>query len=120
MKTCPKCQKESRQVKAGKTPHGSQRYKCQHCQCRYTPDPQETGYPEAMRHRALELYLEGINFRRIARLLKVSHTSVMNWIKAAADQLPDELPLPEQVMVIEEDELFTFVQHKKTKPTSSP
>lgn len=73
------------------------------------------GYPEAIRQRALELYLEGINFRRIARLLKVSHTSVMNWIKAAADQLPRDMPLPHQVTTLEADELFTFVGSKKSK-----
>jgi transposase-like protein len=64
------------------------------------------------------LYVDGINFRRIARLLDVSHVSVMNWVKAAADRLPAQPPLPDEVTIIEQDELFTFVEQKKTKSTS--
>ncbi len=66
----------------------------------------------------MRLYVDGMNFRRIARQLKVSHTSVMNWVKAAADTLPDTPPLPDKSVVIEEDELFTFIGDKKTKSIS--
>ncbi len=36
---CPYCQATDRQVKAGRTSSGNQRYKCQVCQRRYTPEP---------------------------------------------------------------------------------
>lgn len=118
MNRCAYCQSNERQVKAGKTEFGSQRYQCQNCQRRYCPTPKEQGYPEALRRQALQMYVEGINFRRIGRLLKVSHVSVMNWVKAASDQLPAEPPMPKQVTTIEEDELFTFVGKKKTSSIS--
>lgn len=84
----------------------------------YTP-PHEAGYSEAIRQQAVKLYMEGNNYRRFARVLGGSHTSVMNWVNTATNALPDA-PLPEQLTVIEEDELFTFVQRKKTKFTLSP
>lgn len=118
MLKCPYCQSETQQVKAGKQPSGSQRYKCQACQRRYTPEPREQGYEDQVRNQAVRLYLDGNNYRRIARLLQVSHTSVMNWVHAAADRLPPA-PVPPQSTVIEEDELFTFVEQKKSGFTSS-
>ncbi|TAK13435.1 MAG: IS1 family transposase [Anaerolineae bacterium] len=118
MKPCPNCQMETRQVKAGKTGAGSQRYKCQHCGSRYLLKPKARGYPEALRLQAIRLYVDGMNYRRIARHLKVHHTSVINWTKAFAAQLPDA-PLPEEIRTIELDELFTFIGTKKSGSTSS-
>jgi transposase-like protein len=63
------------------------------------------------------MYVDGMNLRRIARHLKVNHQSVANWVKVYAAQLP-AAPLPEKVEVVEMDELYTFIEHKKTEPTS--
>jgi IS1 family transposase len=100
-------------VKAGRTKAGSRRYKCQHCQRRYTPEPKEAGYGEALRQQAVRLYVDGMNFRRIARHLGVNHQSVINWINAYVAHLPEQAPQPETVTVIEQDELFTFIGAKK-------
>jgi transposase-like protein len=118
MKQCPKCQEQTKQVQAGKTEVGSQRYKCQHCKTRYTPDPKERGYPDDLRLQAVRMYADGINYRRVARLLNVSHVSVINWVKAFVAQLPDA-PLPAELHTIELDELFTFIETKKSASTSS-
>ena len=64
--------------------------------------------------RALEMYVDGGNFRRIARHLKVNHQTVANWVTAHA-----EAPVPEEVNEAEMDELFTFIGSKKTKSTFS-
>ena len=93
MNQCPKCQETTKQVKAGKTEVGSQRYKCQYCKARYTPNPKERGYPDEVRLQAIRMYVDGINYRRIARHMKISHVSVINWVKSFAAQLPDT-PLP--------------------------
>jgi transposase-like protein len=89
MNTCPYCQSTNRQVKAGKNPSGSQRWKCQQCKRRYTPEPNEIGYPEEMRLQALRMYVDGINYRHIGRHLGVDHKTVINWVNAYAAQLPD-------------------------------
>lgn len=90
---------------------------CQVCGRRYTPDPTEHGYPEAVRQQAIKLYMDGMNFRRIACHLEVHHKTVMLWVSARAYQLPDPA-LPAQHDILEQDELFTFIGQKKTKSIS--
>jgi transposase-like protein len=92
---------------------------CKVCQRKYTPEPNEAGYPQAVRRQVLELYVDGMNMRRIARMVGVSHQTVANWVAAHADRLPDTPPLPEGPQEVHElDELFTFIGDKKTKSTS--
>ena len=117
MLKCPYCEATENQVKAGKNKSGSQRMKCQVCGRRYTPHPTEHGYPESLRQQALKLYVDGSNFRRIARHLGVHHKTVMLWVNAHAEHLPDPT-LPEHNDILEQDELFTFIGEKKTKSTS--
>ena len=62
------------------------------------------------------MYVDGINFHRIGRLLSVHHQSVINWVNAHAEKLPDA-PVPEKTEDVEMDELFTFIGSKKTKST---
>ena len=113
MKTCPYCHSDNRQVHNGKNKSGSQGWKCQMCGRKYTPAGKEHGYPEATRHQAVKLYLDGLGYRQIARQLGVDHKSVMKWVQTHTDQLP-EAPVPAQVDRAELDELFTFVGKKKT------
>src|SRR5687767_9913772 len=91
---CPHCQRSEQQVKVGYNPSGSQRYLCRACRRKYTPEPTARGYSEAVRQEALRLYVDGMNQRRIARTLAVSHQTVANWIKAYAERLPDQPPVP--------------------------
>jgi transposase-like protein len=117
MRKCPKCAQETKQHKIGFTQSGSQRYKCQHCACRYTPEPKTPGYPHEIRQQAVRMYLEGLNFRRIGRVLGVHHTSVINWVNAQAERV-EQAPVPDQVETVEMDEVFTYVGRKKTVSTS--
>ena len=119
MLTCPHCQRSEQQVKVGFNTSGSQRYLCKVCQRKYTPAPKAQGYSAAIRQRAVQLYVDGLNFRRIARTLKVAHQSVVNWVNARAEQVPAIPPSPSEPLEVNElDELFTFVGSKKTRSTS--
>ena len=89
---CPRCDKRTRQARDGRTPAGSQRYRCGVCGCRYTPLPKEQGYEEEIRFQALQLYLEGRSLREVGRLLNVNHQSIANWMKDYARYLPPDLP----------------------------
>ena len=89
---CPKCSAQTRQIKDGRTPAGSQRFRCKQCGCRYTPHPKDPGYDEEVRQQALMLHLEGLSLRLIGRLLAVNHQTVANWISNYANFLPPELP----------------------------
>lgn len=117
MRKCPRCESETGQHKIGRTKAGSQRYKCQVCECRYTPEPKHHGHAEDLRQQAVRMYLDGLNFRRIGRMLGVHHTSVMNWVNAYANKV-DDAPVPESVETVEMDELYTYVGDKKTDSTS--
>ena len=114
---CPKCQETEKQVKDGRTPAGSQRYRCRECGSRYTPEPKEHGYSDEVRLQAVRMYLEGMSLRAIGRVLGVNHQSAANWIRGYASQLPSA-PLPDEVDIAELDEMFTFVGSKKTISTS--
>ncbi len=113
---CPKCSATVKQNKIGKTSSGSQRYRCFVCQCKYTPEKKRRGYDPALRKQAVQLYVDGMNLRRIARQLGVHHSTVADWVKVYAEELP-ETPMPSEVKTAEMDELFTFIGSKKTEST---
>ncbi len=60
--------------------------------------------------------MDGMNLRRIARLLGIYHRTGSDWVKAHAENLP-EIPMPEEIKTAELDELFTFIGYKKTGST---
>lgn len=118
--TCPHCGRTEGQLKIGTNASGSQRYLCKACQRKYTPEPTHHGYADALRQQALQLYVDGVNLRRIGRILGITHQTVANWVAAYAQHLPDTPPAPPAPhMVHELDELYTFVGEKKTESTSS-
>lgn len=116
MEPCLHCQ-STIIVKIGRNRSGSQRFRCRTCGRRFTPQPRPRGYPAELHQRAVQLYLEGTNLRRIGRLLSVDHHTVINWLAAHAAQLPPA-PVPATSETAELDELFTFVEKKKPSPTS--
>jgi transposase len=118
MQTCPKCAQARYQVKDGFTSAGSQRMRCQACGYRYTPLPKPGGYALDLRTQALKLYVDGLNFRRIGRLLGVHHQTVINWVNAVAERVADAIPQPPGAETVELDELYTFVGQKKSGSTS--
>ena len=114
---CSKCNAEKKQYKDGFTKAGSQRQRCGVCGARYTPEPKKQGYSQKVRNLAIRMYADGLGFRQIARQLKLSHSTVMEWVKTHAEQLPDA-PVPEEVDTVEMDELYTFIEKKKTESIS--
>ncbi len=65
------------------------------------------------------MYVEGINFRRIARLLGVNPQSVVNWVNAYQAKIAGQAREKAAAVgsqKIEMDELWTFIGEKKTKP----
>ena len=87
---CPKCHRTERQNRAGKTPSGSQRYRCMFCQIKHTPEPKAWAYPEEVRRKALQLYVDGMNLRRIARHLGIR--VVGNRTQEILQEMVDDAP----------------------------
>ena len=107
---CPKCRSDE-YVKNGLM-EGSQRYKCKTCGCNYTRSYSYYREKEKKRRFALSMYLEGLGFHSIARLLGVSHVSVINWVKKYGSQLTC-IRNPRSCRIMELDEMHSYVGNKK-------
>ena len=107
---CPKCKKE-KNCKSGII-KGRQRYKCKDCKYYYTVEQRAGTADKATKRQALELYLEGLGFRSIGRLLKFSNVSILNWIRSFGAQVQD-LRAEHPVKIIELDEMHTYIGSKK-------
>jgi transposase-like protein len=62
-----------------------------------------------LKRRALHLYLEGMGFNAISRVLKVSDVSVLKWIRKFGKEV-EYLKDDTTVSTVEMDELYTFVE----------
>ena len=118
---CPHCGSDKRQTKAGRTAYHSPRFHCVACDKDYTPQPKQPGYDLQTRQQALALHVEGLSFRRIARLLSVNAQSVANWVAAhqkalqerGEQTLPQDDPALGACQTVELDELHVFVGARK-------
>ena len=108
---CPKC-KHTEKTKDGIV-RGKQRYKCKSCNYRYTVERKSDVKSKEVKRLALEMYLEGLGFRSIGRVLKISHVTVYYWVKHWGEKV--NLPKKEEpVEIIELDEMHSYVGNKKT------
>ena len=111
MLSCKKCQSHN-YSKSGHI-RGFQRYKCLDCGCQFTPT-KPRGVSPALRRLGVLLYAHfGVSMSGVARICKVSVQAVAKWIKAAADALP--ATENSHADVIQVDEMWHFVNGKKTK-----
>ena len=87
---------------------GRQRHYCKDCHYRYTVQQKSNTKSATTRRLALEMYLEGLGFRAIGRILKISHTIVYYWVKEWGERVA--LPQKEgPVSVVELDEMHTYI-----------
>ena len=90
---CPKCGSEEI-VKSGIV-KDRQRFKCKNCGYYFTVQKLGKQIDNYLVIKALQLYIEGVSYREIERLLGISHVSVMNWVKKyniTAPKNPDYRP----------------------------
>ena len=66
---CPKCEKETRQYKIGKTKAGSPEISLLLLGGSYTPEKKHPGYSAEVRQKAIRFYVDGMGLRRTARQL---------------------------------------------------
>jgi transposase len=67
---------------------------------------------QSTKRQALQIYLEGLGFRSIGRILNVSHVSVYHWIRKFGAQV-ETVRNDKPVEVMELDELHTYIGRKK-------
>ena len=108
---CPKC--KNREYTKDGIVRGKQRYRCKSCDYRYTVERKSDVKPKEVRRMALEMYLEGLGFRSIGRLLKISYMTVYYWVK----QWGEKVDLPKRkdpIEIVEIDEMHSYIGSKKT------
>ncbi len=99
---CPRCNSSSH--KKNGIVGGRQRYKCSDCGYNYTVELKSTAFSASAKRQALQLYLEGLGFRSIGRVLGVSHVSVQRWIKKFGPEL-EALKSENEISIVEMDEM---------------
>ena len=108
---CPKCKSTDR-VKNGHA-KGRPRFRCKECGYDYTVEQKSTSVSIDRKRLALQMYLEGLGFNSIGRILHVSHVAVMNWIRQYGKQA-EELRSEQEINVMEMDEMHSYIGSKKT------
>ena len=108
---CPKC-KSTERVKNGHI-KGRPRFRCKECGYDYTVEHKSTSVPPDKKRLALQMYLEGLGFNSIGRILNVSHVAVLKWIKLYGKQA-EELRSEKEIKIIEMDEMHSYIGSKKT------
>nr|WP_262907622.1 hypothetical protein [Hymenobacter sp. BT770] len=58
----------------------------------------------------MQLYIEGVSYREIERLLGVSHVSVMNWVKKYGVRAPRQTDYHPTYKILNQAELAAFFQ----------
>lgn len=87
---------------------GRQRFKCRNCGYHYSVA--KTGKETSPYYviKALQLYVEGVSYREIERLLGVSHVSVMNWVKKYGMKAPRQTEYHPTYKILNQKELADY------------
>ena len=109
---CLKC--ESSDYRKNGVIKGVQRYKCKNCSYNFTVQQPSNKYSKEVKKKALQLYLEGLGFRAIGRVLGVSNVSILNWIRSFGEAVSALQTENKTIDVVELDEMHSFVGSKKT------
>ncbi|MCC2545027.1 helix-turn-helix domain-containing protein [Hymenobacter sp. BT175] len=104
---CPKC--ESKEATKSGVVAGRQRFKCRNCGYHFTVAKVGREVNTFYVVKALQLYLEGLSYREIERLLGVSHVSVMNWVKKYALQVPRQPQVSPTARLLSQPELQVYL-----------
>jgi transposase-like protein len=107
---CPKCQSQEL-IKSGVI-KGRQRFKCKLCSYSFTVLKAGKNIDPYYVIKALQLYIEGVTFREIERILGISHVSVMNWVKKYGIKAPENNNYHPTYQVLNHKELLVFFADK--------
>lgn len=109
---CPSCSGEKLR-KAGPK-GGYQRYRCMACLKYFTDRPPR--FSPEVKAQALDMYMNNVGIRKIARFVGASPAGVLRWIRKAHASVQERLIEAGQLAangkpdIIEMDEIYTFVQ----------
>ena len=107
---CPKCQHEHF-VKNGHV-NEKQRYKCKDCNYQWTEHHTHRGRPLAERALAVFLYCHGLSMNAIAKILRASPSTILQWIRDFANQHAQPPEPATDAVVLELDEMWHYLKKK--------
>ncbi len=110
MKNCPNC-KSIKVIKSGVV-KDRQRFKCKDCNYYFTVDKIGKNINDYYVTKAIQLYVEGVSYREIERILGVSHVSVINWVKKYKIQRPENTDYHPTYKILSHSELIDFISKK--------
>ncbi|MBL7702333.1 MAG: IS1 family transposase [Ferruginibacter sp.] len=113
---CPKCNSQEL-IKSGVV-KGRQRYRCKPCGFSFTVLKEGKSIDPYYVIKALQLYIEGVTYREIERILGISHVSVMNWVKKFNIKAPDNHEYRPTYKVLTQTELLGFFADKDVLKSS--
>jgi transposase-like protein len=101
-------------IKHGKNIAGTQIYLNKETGKVFVKDEDRKDIPLLVKNLAVKMYIEeGISYRKVGRILNVSHVSVMNWVIAEAKKVKFETTFKgHSVDEVEIDEIYAIVEKK--------
>lgn len=105
---CPNCNSTS-YIKSGIV-NDRQRYKCKKCNYYFTVNKLGKQIDTYYVNKALQLYLEGLTYREIERILGISHVSIMNWVKKYNIKRPYNSDYHPTYRILSHTELSNYFQ----------
>lgn len=107
---CPQCQSED--IAKSGVVKGRQRFRCRSCNYHFTVLKQGKNIDPYYVIKALQLYIEGVTFREIERILGISHVSVMNWVRRYNIKAPENYEYRPTYKVLSHGELLEFLARR--------
>ena len=107
--TCPNCGSD-KYIKSGIV-NERQRYKCKSCGYFFSVNKIGKKINDYYVNKALQLYLEGLTYREIERILGISHVSVMNWVKKYNIKRPLNSNYHPTYKILNASELSSYFQN---------
>ena len=116
---CPHCQSE-KIVKNGTNGVGTQKFRCNNCFKQFVKNPKWSPISQDKKDLIDNLLLEKISLAGIRRVLKISKTWLQKYVNNKYKDVPQKITLSDNItldlnIVIECDELWSFVGKKKEK-----
>ena len=109
--SCPKCQ-NNHIVKSGVI-NNKQRYLCKKCNYFFTVNKIGKKIDDYYVTKALQLYLEGLSYREIERIIGVSHVTVSNWVRTFNIKKPSQGNYHPTYKIFSHLELVEYVKNKE-------
>ena len=109
--SCPKCQ-NNKIIKSGII-NNKQRYLCKKCNYFFTVNKIGKKIDDYYVTKALQLYLEGLSFREIERIIGMSHVTISNWVKSFNIKKPSQNNYHPTYKIFNHLELVEYLKNKE-------